>query len=104
MWQAFRAIMTVNTPPSLDLCSSSSKAKMGYGSRVAAISVLINRSYAQTAPMLLPRTIVYAMITLTHTCGASFCLTMSWAVERKNDLAAGSAPSMSFGIPSQIGQ
>jgi len=23
---------------------------------------------------------------------------MSWAVERKNDLAAGSAPSMSFGI------
>ena len=75
---------------------------MGYGSGVAAISMLINRSYAQTTHMLLPRTIVYVMIALTHTCGASFCLTMSWAVERKNDLAAGSPPSMSFGIPSQV--
>ena len=71
---------------------------MGYGSGVAAISMLINRSYAHTTPMLLPRTIVYAMISLTHTCGASFCLTMSWAVERKNDLAVGSASSMSFRI------
>ena len=71
---------------------------MGYGSGVAAISMLMNRSYAQTTPMLLPRTIVYAMITLTHTCDASFCLTMSWAVQRKNDLAAGSTPNMFFGI------
>ena len=48
--------------------------------------------------MLWSRTIEYAMITISRICGASFWLTMSWVVERKNDLAAGSAPSMSFGI------
>jgi len=84
-----REITTVNTRPSLNFCSSSSKAKTKSGLGVATISKVKRNSYTWLNTQTFVPSNEIIKVYLVWYLWCIFLLTSPWAVERQNNFSAG---------------